>query len=99
MPALWRNRFACRWGRPRCSTLVRIVLRPKSSRTVSRLKEALRRSTSPSGGPDAAKDAPMNVKNEEEPNFLKILAFLLKVKGFDGHSYKPNYIKRRIAVR
>jgi len=28
-----------------------------------------------------------------------ILAFLLKSKGFDGHHYKRNYVKRRIAVR
>ena len=41
----------------------------------------------------------MTVKKEEDPNFNHILAFLLKAKGFDGHSYKPNYIKRRIAVR
>src|SRR5579859_3296695 len=36
---------------------------------------------------------------EEDPHLKKILAFLLKAKGFDGHQYKPNYIKRRIAVR
>jgi chemotaxis protein methyltransferase CheR len=36
---------------------------------------------------------------EEDPNFKKVLAFLLKAKGFDGHHYKPNYIKRRVAVR
>ena len=35
----------------------------------------------------------------EDPNFNKILAFLLKAKGFDGQQYKPNYIKRRVAVR
>ncbi len=36
---------------------------------------------------------------EEDPHFKKVLAFLLKAKGFDGHHYKPNYIKRRVAVR
>src|ERR1039457_2411400 len=36
---------------------------------------------------------------EEDPHFKYILAFLLKAKGFDGHHYKPNYIKRRVAVR
>ena len=41
----------------------------------------------------------MNPAKEEDPNFKKILAFLLKSKGFDGHQYKPNYIKRRVAVR
>ncbi|HJT25728.1 MAG TPA: protein-glutamate O-methyltransferase CheR, partial [bacterium] len=41
----------------------------------------------------------MTLKKEEDPHFNHILAFLLKAKGFDGHSYKPNYIKRRIAVR
>ncbi len=41
----------------------------------------------------------MTVKSEEDPNFNQILAFLLRAKGFDGHNYKPNYIKRRIAVR
>lgn len=41
----------------------------------------------------------MTVISEEDPHYHKILAFLLKAKGFDGHRYKPNYIKRRIAVR
>lgn len=41
----------------------------------------------------------MTVKSEEDPNFHHILSFLLKAKGFDGRWYKPNYIKRRIAVR
>ncbi len=41
----------------------------------------------------------MNAGKEEDPNFQKILALLLKTKGFDGHQYKPNYIKRRVAVR
>ncbi len=41
----------------------------------------------------------MTTLTEEDPNLKKILAFLLKVKGFDGHQYKMNYIKRRIAVR
>ncbi len=41
----------------------------------------------------------MAVKSEEDPNFHQVLSFLLKAKGFDGHRYKPNYIKRRIAVR
>jgi chemotaxis protein methyltransferase CheR len=41
----------------------------------------------------------MNSVAEDDPNLTKILAFLLKVKGFDGHQYKMNYIKRRIAVR
>jgi chemotaxis protein methyltransferase CheR len=41
----------------------------------------------------------MNAAIEEDPNYKKILAFLLKAKGFDGHHYKSNYIKRRIAVR
>lgn len=41
----------------------------------------------------------MTVIKEEDPNFKKILSFLLKAKGFDGLHYKPNYIKRRIAVR
>jgi chemotaxis methyl-accepting protein methylase len=36
---------------------------------------------------------------EEDPNFKKILSYLLKVKGFDGRRYKLNYIKRRVAVR
>jgi chemotaxis protein methyltransferase CheR len=36
---------------------------------------------------------------DEETHLKKILAFLLKAKGFDGHHYKNNYIKRRIAVR
>ncbi len=41
----------------------------------------------------------MAAKSEEDPNFHQILSFLLKAKGFDGHRYKPNYIKRRVAVR
>ncbi|SRR5579871_4413201 len=41
----------------------------------------------------------MTVKKEDDPDFNHILAYLLRVKGFVGHSYKPNYIKRRIAVR
>lgn len=41
----------------------------------------------------------MSVMIEEDPDFKKILAFLLKTKGFDAHQYKQNYIKRRIAVR
>lgn len=41
----------------------------------------------------------MKPAQEEDPNFKKILAFLLKDKGFDGRHYKPNYIKRRVAVR
>ncbi|HUO57597.1 MAG TPA: protein-glutamate O-methyltransferase CheR [bacterium] len=41
----------------------------------------------------------MKVATEEDPNFKKILAFLLKSKGFNGQLYKPNYIKRRVAVR
>ena len=41
----------------------------------------------------------MKAVTEEDPDFKKILAFLLKSKGFDGQLYKPNYIKRRVAVR
>ncbi len=41
----------------------------------------------------------MKPPKEEDPNFQKILDYLLKMKGFDGHQYKPNYIKRRVAVR
>lgn len=41
----------------------------------------------------------MKTLKEEEPSFLKILDYLLKTKGFDGHQYKQNYIKRRVAVR
>lgn len=41
----------------------------------------------------------MTATKEEDPDFKKILAFVLKAKGFDGRQYKPNYIKRRIAVR
>lgn len=41
----------------------------------------------------------MIAKKEEDPDFNHILAYLLRMKGFVGHSYKPNYIKRRIAVR
>jgi len=41
----------------------------------------------------------MTVKKDEDPDFNHILAYLLRAKGFVGHSYKPNYIKRRIAVR
>jgi chemotaxis protein methyltransferase CheR len=36
---------------------------------------------------------------EEDPNFKRILAYLFTAKGFNGHHYKINYIKRRIAVR
>ena len=39
----------------------------------------------------------MNPTKEEDPNFKKILAFLLKAKGFDGQHYKPNYIKQSIS--
>src|SRR5580658_678077 len=41
----------------------------------------------------------MIVMIEEDQSFKKILAFLLRSKGFDGNHYKTNYIKRRIAVR
>lgn len=41
----------------------------------------------------------MSPTAEEDPNLKKILDFILKAEGFDGHQYKPNYIKRRIAVR
>lgn len=41
----------------------------------------------------------MSATVEEDQNFKKILAYLLKSKGFDGHHYKPNYVKRRVAVR
>ncbi|HET9870254.1 MAG TPA: hypothetical protein VFR02_07155, partial [bacterium] len=36
---------------------------------------------------------------EDEPYFSKILDLVLRVKGFDGQHYKPNYVKRRVAVR
>jgi chemotaxis protein methyltransferase CheR len=51
------------------------------------------------GAKQTQKDILMIPIQEEDPNFKKILAFLLKAKGFDGHHYKPNYIKRRVAVR
>ena len=41
----------------------------------------------------------MKAMTEEDPSFEKILALLLKAKGFDGRQYKPNYVKRRVAVR
>ena len=41
----------------------------------------------------------MTITTGDDPDFKKILAFLLKVKGFDGHRYKVNYVKRRVAVR
>ena len=41
----------------------------------------------------------MTATTHEDPDFKKILAFLLKAKGFDGHRYKVNYVKRRVAVR
>ena len=41
----------------------------------------------------------MNHESQEDPFFQKILEMLLRSKGFDGNRYKPNYIKRRIAVR
>jgi chemotaxis protein methyltransferase CheR len=41
----------------------------------------------------------MTATTEDDPDFKKILSYVFKVKGFDGQSYKRNYIKRRIAVR
>lgn len=41
----------------------------------------------------------MTHETQEDPFFHKILELLLRSKGFDGNHYKPNYIKRRIAVR
>jgi chemotaxis protein methyltransferase CheR len=41
----------------------------------------------------------MTATKEEDLNFKKILSYLLEAKGFDGRQYKPNYIKRRVAVR
>lgn len=35
----------------------------------------------------------------DDPALGKILDHLLEAKGFDGRHYKPNYVKRRIAVR
>jgi chemotaxis protein methyltransferase CheR len=35
----------------------------------------------------------------EDPALTKILDHLLRCKGFDGRHYKPNYVKRRVAVR
>ncbi|HVZ81977.1 MAG TPA: protein-glutamate O-methyltransferase CheR [bacterium] len=41
----------------------------------------------------------MKTDVQEDPFFRRILELLLRSKGFDGNHYKPNYIKRRIAVR
>jgi chemotaxis protein methyltransferase CheR len=35
----------------------------------------------------------------DEESFQQILDAVRRVKGFDGASYKPNYLKRRVAIR
>jgi chemotaxis methyl-accepting protein methylase len=41
----------------------------------------------------------MTTSQEDERLFKQILEVLRQAKGFDGRSYKPNYLKRRIAIR
>ncbi len=41
----------------------------------------------------------MTTSEEDESLFRQILEVLRQAKGFDGNSYKPNYLKRRIAIR
>ena len=36
---------------------------------------------------------------DEEKDFQTVLEVLRRARGFDGRSYKPNYLKRRVAIR